>query len=95
MGPVKPFDVTVYGVALETYGLTEWNQISGLGLVTNGLIWECQNIWFNGCACCWSLAPTSWTLSSFGVTTTTWTLSSYGSTTTNWTLYSTYGIEDC
>lgn len=92
----KPlFDVTVRGVALTTFGFTEWNTISGLGLVTHGLIWECSNIWYPGCLGCESLSPIAWTLSSYGATATTWTLSSYGSTTTGWTTHSTYGIEDC
>lgn len=89
------FDVTVKGVALTTYGLTEWNTVSGVGLATHGLVWECHNIWYPGCANCENATLVSWTLSTFGATTISWTLSGYGSTTVGWTTHSTYGIEDC
>ena len=42
MGPV---DATVRGMALETFGLTSDNTISGLGLVTFGFLWGCPDIW--------------------------------------------------
>jgi|SRR6478736_2744628 len=98
----KPqFDVTVKGMALETKGLTEWDAIDGLGLLTYGLIWGCQNIWYEGCQCSEYATLTTWTLSTYpGATTTIWALvdSGGGSVTvspTVWIPYSTEGIEEC
>lgn len=89
-----PFDVTVKGVALSTVGLTEWNSIDGLGLVTKGLIWGCQNIWYGP----WTSTgatqiATSWSLMASPVT--NWTLAPGCSVSTTWTPYSTYNVEDC
>ncbi len=39
------FDVIIVGTALESFGLTGKNTISGLGLVTNGFLWDCADIW--------------------------------------------------
>lgn len=71
-------DATVYGEALVTAGLTVRGAISGLGLVTRGLIWECQNIWTDSeenIATNWtapSSPATSWTNAEDSIT-TTWT----------------------
>lgn len=98
---VKPlFDVTVKGVALETKGLTEWDTIDGLGLLTYGLIWGCQNIWYPGCKPCEYATLTTWTLSVYaGATTVIWTeVNSGGGVTispTTWVPYSTEGVEEC
>lgn len=42
---MAPADVIVVGQALETYGLTAFNTIAGLGLVTYGFLWPCDAIW--------------------------------------------------
>ena len=42
---MAPADVIVVGQALETYGLTAFNTIAGLGLVTYGFLWPCDGIW--------------------------------------------------
>lgn len=39
------FDIIVVGNALEDFGLEGKNTISGLGLVTNGFLWDCADIW--------------------------------------------------
>lgn len=38
-------DVTVKGLALEDFGLSANNTISGYGLVTFGFLWGCADIW--------------------------------------------------
>jgi hypothetical protein len=38
-------DVTVKGLAIEDFGLSAENTISGLGLCTFGLVWGCHDIW--------------------------------------------------
>lgn len=37
--------VGVFGMALETDGLTVYGAISPVGLLTFGLIWPCDGIW--------------------------------------------------
>lgn len=90
-----PFDVTLKGVVLQTYGLTDWNVFDGLGLVSDGLIWSCPNIWYgpynsNGA----TMISSSWSLY-VSCTLTTWTLYSGTTIVTNWTAFSTYNREDC
>lgn len=94
--PYPEFDVTVKGVALSTVGLTEGNTIDGLGLVTNGLIWDCQNIWYGPYTSLGAtLITTNWTLCAGTTVTTNWTLSVGATVSTTWTPFSTYNIEDC
>lgn len=40
-----PFDVTIKGMALNSFGLTAENTISGVGLNTFGFLWPCADIW--------------------------------------------------
>ena len=71
-------EITVYGEAAETDGLTVRGAISGVGLLVFGMFWECGNIW--------SPEPsvsTSWSASD-SVITTTWD-DSETSITTTWT----------
>ncbi len=90
----KPqFDVTIRGVALLNYGLTEWQTVEGVGLLTNGLIWPCASIWYgpitsNGA----TVVMTTWSL--LAAVTTGWTLCGPTITTT-WTDSSTNNIEEC
>jgi hypothetical protein len=90
----KPqFDVSVNGVGLNTYGLTDSQSIDGAALLTFGLIWTCGNHW--GPAPWSNVTLTSWlTYSNFTVS-TSW--SDYGSfgVTTIWTDYTPEGVEDC
>jgi len=92
------FDVTVKGVALETKGLTEWDAIDGVGLLTYGLVWGCASIWYEGCLYCEYSTLTTWTLSVYsGQTTTTWTGVTMGvpSVPTVWVSSSFEGVEEC
>ena len=38
-------DVTVRGQALEDFGLSASDTISGIGLVTFGFLWNCPDVW--------------------------------------------------
>lgn len=38
-------DVTIKGQALNSFGLTASDTISGLGLNTFGFLWACADIW--------------------------------------------------
>lgn len=40
-----PLDVTIQGMALDTFGLTANQTIAGLGLNTFGFLWPCDGIW--------------------------------------------------
>jgi len=94
--PYPLFDVTVKGTALETQGHTEWNTYDGLGLLTDGLVWDCQNIWFGPYTSTGAtIIATNWTLSAGEAVTTSWTLSPGVTVSTTWVPYSTYNIEDC
>jgi Flp pilus assembly pilin Flp len=91
---IPQFDVTVRGVALENFGLTETETVEGLGLLTQGLIWPCAAIWY-GPIMSTGATTISTTWSALGATiTTSWTNISPTLTTT-WVDYSTNGIEDC
>lgn len=91
---IPPFDVTIKGVALNTYGLTSWDVYSGLGLLTDGLIWPCPEIWYGPINSPGTTTiMTTWSLIASPVT--SWTLSPGQSTTTVWVDFSTYNIEDC
>ena len=87
------FDVTVKGMALETKGFTEWNTFDGLGLVTQGLIWGCDNIWFGPWTSTGESISTSWV--SCGSVTTNWTLVPVVPVVTVWVPFSTNNIENC
>lgn len=39
------FDVVIAGNALNSFGLTAFNTIAGLGLNTFGFLWPCDAIW--------------------------------------------------
>ena len=39
------FDIIIVGTALNSFGLTGKNTISGLGLNTFGFLWDCADIW--------------------------------------------------
>lgn len=39
------FDVRIVGQALNSFGLTAFNTIEGLGLNTFGFLWPCAGIW--------------------------------------------------
>lgn len=88
------FDVTVKGMALEDKGLTDGNTVDGLGLVTYGLIWGCDNIWYTYYSSN-TLASNTWTLYLGLTVATTWSLCAGASVVTNWSLYTTQGIENC
>lgn len=93
MGAVPQFDVTIRGIALSDLGLSEWETISGLGLLTGGLIWPCEQIWYgpvlsNGS----TIISTSWSLITMAAT--SWTLCG-ATVTTSWTLYNTNFLEEC
>lgn len=90
---LKPqFDVTVKGVALGNYGLTEWQTVSGEGLLTYGLVWPCTSIWYGPITSTGAtLISTSWTMLS--LPTTSWT--PYAGVTTVWIEVSTNNIELC
>ncbi len=80
---------TVYGQGVVTGGLIVQDGISGVGLVTNGLVWPASDVWFDPQLA----APivTSWANSNASIT-TSWTDSNSNITTT-WTpsLYGPYG----
>lgn len=86
------FDVTVKGAALETKGFTEGNQIDGLGLMTFGLIWGCDNIWTQYST---SMIVNGWSLYVGFTVATSWTMCAGVSITTSWSLYTSQGIENC
>ena len=44
----QPVDVTIQGMALNSFGLTANNTIAGLGLNTFGFLWPCDGIWGPG-----------------------------------------------
>ena len=88
------FDVKISGMALETEGLTEWNTYDAFALLTEGLIYGCQNIWFGP----WNsngdtLISSTWSLCAGTTVSTNWSLCA--GVTTTWTLFSTYYKEDC
>ena len=94
--PAPKFDVTVKGMALETKGLTEWNTYDGFALLTQGLIYGCQNIWFGP----WTstgatVIGTNWTLCAGTTVSTSWSLCAGTTVSTTWTPFSTYYEEDC
>lgn len=41
----QPFDPIVAPVALLTHGLTAFDTVAGIGLVTFGFLWPCNGIW--------------------------------------------------
>lgn len=43
-----PFDVTIKGTALQSFGFTAENTIAGIGLNTFGFLWPCDGIWSPG-----------------------------------------------
>ena len=93
---ILPWDVTINGVALSTYGLTSWDTYDGVGLVTDGLLWSCPNIWWGP----WNSPGTTsisstWTLAAGNTIATTWTLAAGNTISTTWVDFSTYNIEDC
>lgn len=92
---IPPFDVTIKGVALSTYGFTGWDTYDGLGLVSDGLIWSCQNIWW-GPYYTTGLTTVTTTWAAYGASiTTSWTVYPGMSISTVWTDFSTYNVEDC
>jgi len=87
------FDVTVRGSALLDYGLTEWQAVEGLGLLTKGLIWPCTSIWYGPLMSTGATAvTTSWSL--MASVSTSWTEVG-ASITTTWTASNTNNIEEC
>ena len=38
-------DCVIVGTALNTFGMTAYNTIEGLGLNTFGFVWPCAGIW--------------------------------------------------
>lgn len=70
-------DATVEGEALETFGLTARDTISGIGLVTFGFLWECAAIWEPSD----ESVTTNWSNSDSPIT-TNWTNSDSALTTT-------------
>jgi hypothetical protein len=90
----KPkFDVSVNGVGLNTFGLTDKYTIDPWALLTFGLIWQCGNHW--GPAPWSNVTLTTWSAySNFGVTTSWTDYGAFGVTTT-WTDYTPEGVEDC
>ena len=90
---IPPFDVTVRGVALLDYGLTETQTIEGVGLLTYGLVWPCSSIWYGPIVSTGAtMVSTSWSTPSLAAS--SW--SAVGVTiTTDWTSYNTNNIEEC
>jgi hypothetical protein len=41
-----PIDVVIKGQALNSFGLTANDTISGVGLNTFGFLWPCADIWY-------------------------------------------------
>ena len=72
---MPPFDIQIYGDALMSEGAFALGAYDGVGLLTQGLVWECRDIWSSG------IGAT--------VTTAGWTFASGTSlpATTGWTLY--------
>ena len=69
------FDVLVNGMALNNQGLTDTNQVSGLGLVTYGNIWPCKDFWFDNALSSGAQGGVSTVWTGVGVTiSTTWSL---------------------
>ncbi len=88
------FDVTVRGVALLDYGLTETQTVEGVGLLTNGLIWPCASIWYGPIMSTGATAVMStWSLTT-GDVLTNWVFIG-PSVATGWTAQSTNKIEEC
>lgn len=87
------FDVTVRGSALLDNGLTEWQTVEGLGLLTNGLIWPCSSIWYGPLMSTGAtMVSTSWSL--MAQTSTSWSDVGAG-VSTAWTPSNTNNIEEC
>lgn len=42
---MQPLDVIIVGDALNSFGFQAFNTISGLGLNTQGFLWDCSGIW--------------------------------------------------
>ncbi len=42
----NPIDVTIKGMALNSFGLTANSTIAGVGLNTFGFLWPCDAIWY-------------------------------------------------
>lgn len=91
---IPQYDVTIKGVALSTNGLTAWDTYDPFGLMTDGLVWSCHNVWFGPFNTTGTtLVTTSWSL--VAAVSTSWTLSSGATVSTTWTPYSTNYVEDC
>lgn len=45
---MMPLDVIIVGQALNTWGLTAFNTVEGLGLNSWGNYWPCSGIWAPG-----------------------------------------------
>lgn len=73
--PIAP-----YGMALVDRGLVVGGAIDGVGLVTNGFLWQLYKIWFDDQY--YQNLSTSWT-NSDSVITTTWA-NDNASVTTTW-----------
>lgn len=90
------FDVTIRGVALANYGLTEWDTVDGFALMTHGFVYGCPNIWYGPYTSIGTTSiTTGWTLSANATLSTTWALVAGATVSTTWTDFSTYNIEDC
>lgn len=81
------FDTVVVGEALNTFGFTAYNTISGLGLITFGFQWECGNFWSPNDP----VVSTMWTSNDPSVT-TTWTPND-PSVTTTWSEFAEPGAS--
>lgn len=53
------FDVLIEGQALNSFGLTAFDTIEGLGLNTFGFLWPTTGIWTD-CAACNDNVTTTW-----------------------------------
>jgi len=80
-----PDPVFVYGEPLLTFGLSNHGAVNGLGLVSNGLLWQLFDLWCD--VHYYSTITTSWSAASGAtVTSTTWAAASGATvTSTTWT----------
>jgi len=85
--PYNDQHYTVFGLALVSNGLFVFDSIWEPGLLLNGLMWPCADIWAQEPA-----LSTSWSDSDTSIT-TTWS-NSDSSITTTWSDFSEAG-EDC
>lgn len=71
-----PDPIFVYGSPLVTFGFENCGVINGLGLVSRGLLWQYNDLWFDKDY--YSNLATTWAQASGSSITTTWTTPQFG-----------------